>query len=35
MGADGMAISITTEEDGNLIQRYERDLLITVSPFSL
>jgi superfamily II DNA/RNA helicase len=35
MGADGMAISITTEEDGNLIQRYERDLLITVSSFSL
>jgi superfamily II DNA/RNA helicase len=32
MGAAGVAISIITEEDSNLIQRYERDLRITLRP---
>jgi len=35
MGAAGVAISIITEEDAKLIERYERDLRITVSAFKL
>jgi len=35
MGAAGVAISIITDEDSKLIQRYERDLQITVRPVSL
>ncbi|MBT61625.1 MAG: hypothetical protein CML13_00225 [Puniceicoccaceae bacterium] len=35
MGAAGMAISIVTEEDAKIVQRYERDLHITVQAIDL